>query len=79
MSRTIGLIVAAFLFILFVSNTDFHGMSFQEVTMMLRIYGIFAGIIGCVITVKTGVSILSNMFVGTAVLAILVSFLTTSL
>ena len=75
--KVIGIIIAVAIFALFITNTDFPGMSFQEIMMVLRIYAVVAGILGGILTVSTGVNILSGMFLGTAVLAIAVSLLST--
>lgn len=77
MGKIIGIIIAVGIFILFVVNTDFQGMNFQEVLMVLRIYGVVAGIAGGILIVTTGVNILSGMFLGTALIAILISLLST--
>lgn len=75
MAKIAGITIAAALFILFVLNTNFQGMRFQDITMVLRIYGVVAGIIGGIITVKVGANMISNMFIGSAILAFSISFL----
>lgn len=73
--KIIAIAIAVIIFIFFVANTDFSGMDLREIIMILRIYGIFAAILGGVITIRAGENKLTNMFIGTAVTAIVLSIL----
>jgi len=74
--QIVGVIIAVVIFIFLIWNTNFHGMSFGEIRMVLTFYGVFALMVGGVISYKTGSNIIANMFIGTAIIALLIALLT---
>lgn len=72
----VGIIITVVVFILFIWNTNFQGMSFWDIKRVITIYGVLALVAGGVISGRTGGNILANMLIGTALFALLIALLT---